>query len=1703
MKLSHPTLTFSFFKTTTETDSVNEYEIVKNSFSFKEQLLNGLESSSNMVTLKLKRGCSVIEKILNYQVDTKVVLRDGSTKLFTGYLSDNYTWKVNTDGEQEFQITIEDIGTKLLGKAFLTMSAPSLYNLNGKVFSGQNNILQQICDRAGITIKSGQLAPEPSGHEITTEINANIDKNMTCKELLGGILLECGYAYYFDENGELCLYKIDCESVTGIPELDKDNLWVVNGNAITLTKKVRQYKQVNVSYDEYERRTGVLVYKDITGQDADQGYPDCHITIKPNAYYPIPLLDVATVQDMQHLGTGDVDLGDYVRVTSTDKVYTVVQLGDPDADIDGDSYSFIETTVNEVSFVEAEDIDKGREVISISNVYPTVTYVGTIYQDITQRGAKSIAVEIKNTGNSDAEITKLQATASIVDIKSKGIIVAGESAGTEHSENVYSTETKYIHTKEYVQNYANLLVSYYKYCNYSYTFYIRQENPALAYPLGSLVHVYDNAFSQLQVDLLLTGRTYNDSTSIYQYTGVAVSPFNLTADVDNEQTLVPDKIGLPGPVGPMGEGVLDITYLYAASSDQTIQPSSSSYGPNIPPLDDTTNRVLWVKTIITYTDGDTEEKVSVGAIYGDPGDPGETGTTVETEYALTYSGVEPVSTDWSEQRDIGWYVGYTYWTRFKFTDGEGNVTYSVPLLDNSMNDIMSSLVSFEISSDVPSYEKDLRSTDPVSITLTANSMKYYIPSFNWTINGISYTGPTVTLNYTKKTAPDNLSISCTLTSSVNNVPYTATKVLLIPSSDKTEYNRNYGVLTVNPSGNFIEGDSYVKQVTDQVTGKIDYLPYVFTNNGWSEITNVAYWPSQIAQIRDVILANGIDIPETSVAIYGYFRILSAQQAQIDTLSSTEIILNRGGVIRSSNYAEDTEGNPTAGFRIDYEGNSAFVKSNVVDSIVSGSFTSNPLETQHQTAGSQITAEWNTTPYYNDGDAFDFILEKAGPNNLKEVSGTYTTSSQTKTISYVLAQNEAQRTEAKALAANNNITSTTTISGTLPVTCNNVRVEGTPLVKSLSSVAFTGSASAVTQYSLDNSIWNNFSGNVTLSRSNGQSVYARQVFTLPAVNYIDPETWTSGTSLSNVRAMAYGNGYIIAVGADTSTHYGIVYRSTDGTTWTEVYRKAGEFQDIAYGNGVFVATAYTLASGSESACGIWTSSDNGSTWTQRFTSPEVSGSGYNQTKYIAYGNGKFKTSSSSVWYKTSKSYESDDNGLTWYQNGDAAGRIAYGNGIFVSCDQGGRPNAVSGGNLNGYITFCNDMFVKATHTGSTNHQEYIYVSTDGQSWSAVYNAVSSTSYASYQNIVYADGYYLWGFDGKTMYSTDLTHWTEGNSSMGSLIYVSGIGAVSGTSSLCEEDQYQDSDWVVSTPGTLKITYDYTIYPTGANLMDSSKTIIATLLDNKNSWRAERTYISIVAGGQTYTYTTPAYYTFKRFLQNGSELPEFDARSYVDNTTFRIKFEAYNRNPIDITTAKVVIGGIDYFYNVKWNGSTLQVFLNGSMVCSFSTGDYFTTGNIITMTPNGQEDGVLVKDVLPKLDSRYSLGASGREFSDAYIDNIHGALTGNVTGNLTGNVTGNVSGSSGSCTGNAATATTASSCSGNSATADRATAAGDGIITVVANNSNEVNFGGTNTSDTIYFGYRATGSRPKPATYYFGSGNGTATIRAAKVYGAVWN
>ena len=102
-----------------------------------------------------------------------------------------------------------------------------------------------------------------------------------------------------------------------------------------------------------------------------------------------------------------------------------------------------------------------------------------------------------------------------------------------------------------------------------------------------------------------------------------------------------------------------------------------------------------------------------------------------------------------------------------------------------------------------------------------------------------------------------------------------------------------------------------------------------------------------------------------------------------------------------------------------------------------------------------------------------------------------------------------------------------------------------------------------------------------------------------------------------------------------------------------------------------------------------------------------------------------------------------------------------------------------------------------------------------------------------------------------------------------------------------------------------------------------------------------------------------------------------------------------------------------------------------------------------------------------------------------------VQGGITGNLTGNVTGNVSGSAGSCTGNAATATSAGTCTGNAATATKLQ---------TARTINGTNFDGSQNITTSKWGNARTigvSGAVSGNANVDGSGNVTITTTQANV------
>ena len=140
------------------------------------------------------------------------------------------------------------------------------------------------------------------------------------------------------------------------------------------------------------------------------------------------------------------------------------------------------------------------------------------------------------------------------------------------------------------------------------------------------------------------------------------------------------------------------------------------------------------------------------------------------------------------------------------------------------------------------------------------------------------------------------------------------------------------------------------------------------------------------------------------------------------------------------------------------------------------------------------------------------------------------------------------------------------------------------------------------------------------------------------------------------------------------------------------------------------------------------------------------------------------------------------------------------------------------------------------------------------------------------------------------------------------------------------------------------------------------------------------------------------------------------SYTDGTTpyAMIKFHAGNRDGHGISIGG---GGL----TVIGSGESAANLITAASLVATSEQMYISSDQNVYLYSNCQTianrkyilfdtDGYL----RPPTTGTQQLGSSSYYWASAYINNVYG--------NLTGNVTGNVSGSSGSCTGNAATATT---------------------------------------------------------------------------------
>jgi hypothetical protein len=268
-------------------------------------------------------------------------------------------------------------------------------------------------------------------------------------------------------------------------------------------------------------------------------------------------------------------------------------------------------------------------------------------------------------------------------------------------------------------------------------------------------------------------------------------------------------------------------------------------------------------------------------------------------------------------------------------------------------------------------------------------------------------------------------------------------------------------------------------------------------------------------------------------------------------------------------------------------------------------------------------------------------------------------------------------------------------------------------------------------------------------------------TITGSDYSVPWTGTSGYA-GNWTEVAYGNGIFVAVSPSSPW----VMTSPNGITWTSRTPAFNQqFQSVAYGNGVFVAVANTGPATSR----VMTSPD-GITWTAR----SVAGLSQNITyTAITFGDGYFVAvgDASSGGNTTRAMYSTD--GINWTlgttPNQDMRySAVTYGDGLFIavalvnysstnrvaySSDHGATWSMASdaSGAVLRAVTYGDGTYVAVGNS-------VVYTSTNGSTWTSRTPAQAN----QWEAVTYGDGmFYAVGASGtqRAMTSTDGTTWTS--------------------------------------------------------------------------------------------------------------------------------------------------------------------------------------------------------------------------------------------------------------------------------------------------------------------------------------------------------
>ena len=237
--------------------------IVQRSIRMEEQIVNGLSIASSRLSMKVK-PCQAMKDIIMDNSPTLpcvfyknfTSLSDRGTVVFTGRLNGGFRYGVSRNGEETFDINVEDESYRL----------DRSYGESAYLSGTGSEILTALADKVGLEVDDT--------YTIDAEYERAVNEDDTIASLMESLCMEMGYPFYI-RNGVIYLKSLS-ESTSSATVTD------AHMSHFELSREARQYKDVVVNYSTYDTET-MVIYNDITGQDSTH---DCNIDIPANGVYP-------------------------------------------------------------------------------------------------------------------------------------------------------------------------------------------------------------------------------------------------------------------------------------------------------------------------------------------------------------------------------------------------------------------------------------------------------------------------------------------------------------------------------------------------------------------------------------------------------------------------------------------------------------------------------------------------------------------------------------------------------------------------------------------------------------------------------------------------------------------------------------------------------------------------------------------------------------------------------------------------------------------------------------------------------------------------------------------------------------------------------------------------------------------------------------------------------------------------------------------------------------------------------------------------------------------------------------------------------------------------------------------------------------------------------------------------------------------------